>query len=90
MSAQVSAPTDFGYRNFREPINREMRAIIWRHRSTPEFRTVRDRLPADWEAEWIDYVHEYANPGLDAGYLDIYREFADSIESSATARRFPV
>ena len=79
---QLADPPDFGYRKHRETPSLEMRAIIWRLRQQPAFATVRDRVPASWDAAWIDYVHVYANPSLDPAYVGIYRQHAPTVDEA--------
>lgn len=90
VEAQISHPQFFGYRNHREVLQREMRAIIWRHRLEPAFGSVRNRIPPEWDADWIDYVHNYVAPDLDPGLLEIYNEYADSIPEGSQIRRIKI
>ncbi|MDW3213693.1 MAG: hypothetical protein R8G01_06850 [Ilumatobacteraceae bacterium] len=90
VAAQEANPSDFGYRNARETISREMRAIIWRHRDEPAFGAVRGRVPPEWDADWIDYVHDYVSPDLDPAYFEIYRQYAAPIDEAPGRRRIVV
>ena len=90
---QTAEPADHGYRNRRLTVQREMRAIIWRLRDRPIFAAVRDRIPDDWDASWIDYIHPYVLPSLDSEYLAIYRDYAVSVEDvdpASTIWRIPI
>lgn len=80
---QTDEPLAFGYRNHRETINREMRAIIWRHRDHPLMSGVRERVPPDWDGPWIDYVHTYAWPSPDPAWLAIYAQHAPMVDEAA-------
>ena len=90
MTKQAAKPDDFGYRNCREIINREMRAIICRRRADPAFRSVRSLVPPEWDEDWIDVIHDYVVPDLESGFSDIYREYADPIDPTSSTRRIEV
>jgi hypothetical protein len=79
---QTSDPTSFGFRNHRETVRREMRAIVWRMRDDPLFAPVRDAIPPDWEGPWIDFIHTYVWPSLDPALLGIYRQYAPTVEEA--------
>jgi len=91
VTAQLERPNDFGVRNVRELVHREMRGIIWRKREHPVMAAVGDRIPAHWDEPWIDYIHTYADPGIDPAWLAVYREYAatvDEAEPGVEVRRF--
>ena len=90
VEAQIARPEFFGYRNHRGTFQREMRAIIWRHRSEPSFSAVRDLVPPEWDADWIDYVHEYVAPDLEDGFVEIYREYAKPVPEGSAVRRIRI
>jgi hypothetical protein len=93
VAAQLADPADFGARNHREVINREMRAIIWRRRDDAALSSVRDDIPPEWDGAWIDYIHTYAEPDLDAQSLDVFRQYAqtvDEVDPATSIRRFSV
>jgi hypothetical protein len=77
---QLAHPRDFGYRNHREVISREMRAIIFRMRADPFFAGVRSRVPADWEDRSIDYIHPYVAPDAPPEFLRIYSQYAPTVD----------
>ncbi len=79
---QLAAPFDFGYRNHRETIHREMRAIAFRHRDHALFAAVRTRLPGDWDGPWIDYVHAYVAPEAPAEFLEVYSRYALTVDAA--------
>jgi len=79
---QTGSPRDFGFRDHREIINREMRAILFAKRSDPRLAAVRNKIPEEWEGPWIDYIHTYVAPQLDEGFLRIYRAYADPVEET--------
>lgn len=76
---QLGNPRPFGYREHRETIHREMRAIVFRHRAEAPFAEVRDRIPLEWDGTWIDYVHDYVAPGTAAEFRPIYADYAPSV-----------
>ena len=79
VARQLRERPDFGYRAAYELPAREMRAIIWRLRERDELAPVRGRIPPDWDEAWIDYVHDYVDPGIDAALLDIITRHAPSV-----------
>jgi hypothetical protein len=79
---QIAEPLDFGYRNHREVINREMRAIIHRLRAEPLFARVRSRIPASWEGPWSDYIHPYVAPETPPEFLRIYSLYAATVDTA--------
>jgi hypothetical protein len=90
---QLAEPSDFGFRNHREPIQREMRAIIHARRDELLLADVRGTIPADWAGAWIDYIHTYVSPQLDARFTSIYEQYAkpiDAMQPSAEIRRIAV
>ncbi len=76
---QCTNPRPFGYREHRETIHREMRAIIFRHRAETPFAGVRHRIPPEWEGAWIDYVHDYVAPATSDEFRRIYAAYAPSV-----------
>lgn len=76
---QLGNPRPFGYREHRETIHREMRAIVFRHRAEAPFAEVRDRIPPDWDGAWIDYVHDYVAPATAAAWRWVYADYAPSV-----------
>jgi hypothetical protein len=82
VSRQTHDPTGFGYRNRRMTVNLEMRAIIWRHRDDDRFVAVRDRIPSDWEAAWIDYLHPYAAQQQDPAFMRTYHQYAPTVDEA--------
>jgi hypothetical protein len=77
---QRSQPLDFGYRNHREVIHREMRAIVHRLRAEPLFSRVRSRVPMSWEGPWSDYIHPYVAPETPPEFLRIYSLYAPTVD----------
>jgi hypothetical protein len=77
---QIARPLDFGYRNHREVIHREMRAIIHRLRAEPLFSRVRSRVPTSWEGPWIDYIHPYVAPETPPEFLRISSLYAPTVD----------
>lgn len=73
---KLARPDDFGFHNFREVFHREMMAILARQRSHPLLRGLGDRVPPDWDASWIDGIHTYVHPHVDAAMLEIFRAAA--------------
>ena len=73
---QARAPQDHGYRDARETIDLEMRSIIWRMREHEAMTGIRGRIPPSWDGPWIDYIHDYVDPGVDPAFLDIFRDYA--------------
>jgi hypothetical protein len=94
ITRQTEQAHPFGARDHREVIDREMRAIIHRHRDEPMFRTVRPRVPDHWAGDWIDYTHDYVQPDpRPAGFPGICAEYARPIDEAppeARLRRIPV
>jgi hypothetical protein len=70
VAQQTANPEDFGFRNYREPINREMRAIIHRCQHRPQFSSVENQIPENWQADWIDRIHPYE--GMDPSFLSLF------------------
>lgn len=89
---QLADPDGFGYRNHRETFNREMRAIIWRHRNEELFATVGADVPDHWDGPWIDYVHDYVAIEADPGLLEIALQYGKRIDSptGSSIRRIAV
>ena len=90
---QLADPSDFGERDHREVINREMRSIIWRRRDHRALAAVRDDVPAAWDEAWIDYVHDYADPGVDPAFTDVFAQYAPTVDAAGpgvVVRRFDV
>lgn len=87
---QISNPNDFGRHNEREMGDREMRGIIYRHRHLPQFETVRDLIPGDWQADWIDAIHPYVCDTLDPALLEIFRQYGQELQfaDSPIAHRY--
>lgn len=81
---QLADPTGFGYRDHRETIVLEMRAIIWRMREHPTLAAVRNKVPAEWDGPWIDYIHPYVDPGLDPAFVALYREHASTVDEASS------
>jgi len=74
---KLSHPDDFGFHNFRELFHREMMAIAARRRDHPLLDEVRSRVPAEWEASWIDGIHTYIDPRIDPSVLEVFRQYAN-------------
>ena len=70
---------DFGIRQDREWLNREMRSIIYRLKSNTLFSGVRQCIPNEWDTDWIDYIHSYVDPEFPEEILSIYRKYAPEI-----------
>ena len=91
---KLARPDDFGFHGFREPFHREMMAILARHRAHPLLREVGARVPAEWEATWIDGVHTYMHPQVDPALLALlladtpeYVPAPGGLGAAASARR---
>lgn len=80
VARQTNDPDNFGYRQHREVINREMRSIIYHFKEDGDFTGVRSLVPDDWRGEWINYIHTYVYPEIDRDLLNIYKQYADDIE----------
>src|SRR5574338_513167 len=84
---QTARPDHFDFRRCRLVVRREMRAILFAQRDDPRLARVRSKLPGAWHGPWIDYVHPYAAPDLDEGFLRIYREYADAVDAAPSSER---
>ncbi len=82
---KLARPDDFGFRNYREVFHREMMAILARQRAHPLLRDVASRVPPAWDAPWIDGVHTYVHPHVDAAMLDIFLGAAPGYEPAPGA-----
>lgn len=93
VQSQTTRPADFGYRNHRAVISREMRAIVFRMRDHALLAHVRHAVPAEWEGTWIDYLHTYVAPDTPPEVLRIYRRYAGPVDAAppgASIWRVPV
>ena len=82
VAGQLADPPEFGYRGSYETPAREMRAIIWRLRDREDLATIRDTIRPDWDAHWIDYVHDYVDTGMDPAMVDLFARHAPLVSKA--------
>jgi hypothetical protein len=75
MVQQTKAPNSFGFHGHREIIQREMRAILFRLHQRGDMVFAGLSPPAQWDAPWIDHVHTYCHPTVNADLLALYRQY---------------
>lgn len=77
----------WGHRHHYEVIAREIRALLYRLSRTQEISL---SVPDDWDEDWIDRIHTYANPGVEECFIQIYRAFADELDTSESKLPVPL
>ncbi|MEA2025790.1 MAG: hypothetical protein U9O18_03785 [Chloroflexota bacterium] len=82
VAGQLADPPDFGYRGSYETPAREMRAIIWRLRDREDLAAIRGAIRADWDADWIDYVHDYVDTDTDPAMVDLFARHAPLVSKA--------
>jgi hypothetical protein len=88
--AQIARPRGFGLHRYRKIIDLEMRAIIFNQRHHPLFSGLGE-IPENWEGNWIDCIHPYVYPDIDPAFLEIYAEYATTLqENEEPSFRVPV
>jgi len=58
----------------------EMKVMIFKMRDQPLFKDLGYEIPAEWNGEWINYIHDYVYPSINKDFLGIISEYAESIE----------
>ena len=84
---QTAEPQNFGFRNHRKIINKEMRAIIYHMQDHPLFAEVRSQIPSSWKGRWIDFIHSYTVPDIDSRFMEVYNEYATDIDDHPDSER---
>lgn len=80
VQSSIENPEDFGFHRCMEFYYKERRALIHRLSHHPLLREVKDKIPENWKADWIDVIHTYVDPGLDPRILAIFDQYAPRIE----------
>ncbi|QFT58094.1 hypothetical protein FIU94_04600 [Sulfitobacter sp. THAF37] len=79
----------FGFRNNREVIVREMRHCIFLLSQRGHLPKQRLYIPQHWYEPWADKVHTYVNPQLNSKFLDIYLEYGQEFDRMNDAYQLP-
>ena len=87
VQSQIVNEKDYGLRNHRRVIRKEMRAIIYHMQDHPLFAEVRSQIPSFWKGRWIDFIHSYAVPDIDSRFVEIYKEYATDIDGHPDSER---
>ncbi len=82
VAGQLADPPEFGYRGSYETPAREMRAITWRLRDHEDLSTVRSAIQPDWDADWIDYAHDYVDNDMDPAVVDLFARYAPLVSKA--------
>jgi len=80
--AQLRNPEDFGPRNGRRFAVMEMRSLTYHLREHELLTDVKALIPDEWKGEWIDNIHLYVAPNTEPGFVEIYSQYAKSIQKS--------